>query len=83
MRKDGLKDLDLYPTSELIDEVLQRSHMAVFHGRYYVDGQPDKMDEVWNYYGDPLFCSGLAISLAHKIAKDFVREEDDEGRTTP
>ena len=85
MRKDGLKDLDLYPTDELVDEVLKRSNMGVFSAVYPIDGNPDKRDYVWNYMGNPIMCSGLAIELAHKITKEHIdlQEEDDEGRTAP
>ena len=85
MRKDGLKDLDLYPTDELVDEVLKRSQMGIFSAAYSVDGKPTSEDYVWNYMGNPLLCSGLAIELAHKIIREHIdlQEEDDEGRTTP
>ena len=73
----SISPLALYPIDDLIDEIMLRAETAVFYGIYPLDGNPEKRDEIWNCSGDPINCSGLAVMLAHKIAKDIL--EDDEG----
>ena len=72
------QDLNLIPTSELLDEIFSRFDHSVFKG---CKKETDKnYVNTFDFFGDHAICSGMCNELIHEINRhhDEVTEKLDE-----
>ena len=64
-----MRDLELIPTDELIEELLDRYDHAVFNGyRTGTKGEGSSEKDIY-WHGNTVTCQGLAMRAIHHINK--------------
>ena len=76
MSIETVNDLSVYPTDDLLDEVLKRCSPAVFIGtKYDESGKGSVWKSIIKYSGNLCTCYGLCSEAGITIHQELIRRE--------